>query len=151
VVRGSETIVPKQILRTLELTTLLVALDHAEEHGPGLLVPDPLNAPAECVYLAYIGADQARALAERVPHANVLFKVPGGAGKSKIVRQVYSKPVIMHVLRFAYPNSQDFVPFVRELASVKQKYWRVLDVAGVPVRTGWKGPESTKPSPRTRR
>jgi hypothetical protein len=148
-VRGSEAIVAKQVLRTLELTTLLVALDHAEEHGPGLLVPDPLKAPVECVYLTYIGEEQAKALADRVPHANVLFRLPGGTGK--VVRKIYSKPVIRHVLGFAFPNGKEFAPFVRVLATVKPRYWRVLDVAGVPVQTEQKKPRGGKPSPRGKR
>lgn len=122
----------KQVLKSLELTTLLVALDHLEEYGPGMAVPDPYEKPAECVYLTYVGEAQAEALANRVPHHNVTFHVPGGAGKNRVVRRVYSKAAITHVLKFCFPRSRAFVPFVRSLKTVAPEYWRVLDADGKP-------------------
>ena len=115
----------KQSLRTVDVTALLVALDHLEEKGPATAVPDPNTAPAECVYLKYVGAEQAEALASRLPHVHVLFRTPGGSGNNKEVRRVFSKAAILHVLRLVFPADQDFAPFVRDLASVNPKYWRV--------------------------
>ena len=115
----------KQTLRDLEVAALAVALDHLEEHGPPAVVPDPAAGPGEYVYLTYIGADQAAALAARLPHVDVLFRTPAGSGKNKVVRKVYDKAAIMHVLRQVFPADQDFTPFVRDLARVNRKYWRV--------------------------
>jgi hypothetical protein len=116
---------PKQVLKTLDLTTLLVALDHVEEFGPAAVRPDPDAKPAECAYLTYIGDDQLAALAARLPHLDVRFKTPGAAGRSMVVRKVFSKPAVWHVLRFAFPDEREFAPFVRDLGSVDRKYWRV--------------------------
>jgi hypothetical protein len=126
--------VSKHVLKTLDLTTLLVALDHLEEYGPSMALSDPYSAPGECVYLTYIGEAQAAALTARLPYADVRFRLPGPAEHGKVVRKVFSKPAILHVIRFAFPTSQEFVPFVRELATVKQKYWRVLTATGEPIR-----------------
>jgi hypothetical protein len=123
---------PKHILKTLDLTTLLVALDHVEEFGPAATRPDPDADPGGCAYLAYIGDAQLAALAARLPHAEVLFRTPGAAGRNKVVRKVFSKPAVWHVLRFAYPDEQVFAPFVRDLASVDRKYWRVQTAAQDP-------------------
>lgn len=117
---------PKHVLKSLDLTTLLVALDHVEEHGPPTALPDPETSPGECVYLAYIGEAHAAALAARLPHADVLFRTPGAGARSKVVRKVYNKAAILHILRFCFPNGDEFQPFVRELSRVDRKYWRVL-------------------------
>lgn len=116
---------PKQTLKVLDLTTLLVALDHVEEYGPAAVCPDPNTNPTECVYLTYIGSAQLAALTARLPHVEVLFKTPGGAGRNKILRNVFSKPTILHVLRFAFSDERAFIPFVRDLESIDRKYWRV--------------------------
>jgi hypothetical protein len=126
--------VAKQVLKTLELTTLLVALDHLEEYGPSMAVPDPYEKPGECAYLTYIGDAHSAALAERLPHLNVAFKVPGAAGRSKQVRKVYSKAAILHLMRFSFPTGEDFVSFVRGLETVDRRYWRVLDAGGKPIQ-----------------
>lgn len=123
----------KQVLKTLELTTLLVALDHLEEYGPGTAVADPYEKPAECVYLTYIGDEHAAALAERVPHRNVTFSVPGTRGHHRIVRKVFNKAAILHLMRFSFPTGDDFAPFVRGLDTVDRKYWTVLDADGKPI------------------
>lgn len=117
---------PKHSLKSLDLTTLLVALDHVEEHGPGGVTPDLENHPEECVYLKYVGDEQAEAFADRLPHLNVLFRTLGGAGRSKVIRKVFHKPSILHVLRFTFETDDDFLPFVRDLGSVHRKYWRPL-------------------------
>ena len=132
---------PKRILRDIEMATLLVALDHLEEHGPGLAAPDPGADPAGSAYLTYIGEEHASAIAARVAFAEVRFRVPGEAGKSVIVRKVYRKDALVHLLRFCFPNGPDFMPFVRSLDRIDHKYWRVLSIAGVPV----------PPKPRTRK
>lgn len=124
---------PKQIFRTLELTTLLVAFDHLEEYGPPAALPDPYAAPGECVYLKYVPDAHAAALAERLSHADVAFKIPGGVGKSRQVRKVFSKAAILHVLKFSFPTGEDFAPFVRDLSTVNYKYWKLLDANGEPI------------------
>jgi hypothetical protein len=120
----------KRVLKTLELTTLLVALDHLEEYGPSAAVPDPYEVPGECVYLAYLGDAHAAALAERLPYRNVKFSVPTTSG---IVRKVYRKAAILHLMRFSFPNSEEFVPFVRGLDTVDRKYWIVMGANGKPI------------------
>ncbi|MBA4189087.1 MAG: hypothetical protein C0467_13900 [Planctomycetaceae bacterium] len=124
----------KRGLRTLDLTTLLVALDHVEEHGPGATQPDPKSAPGECVYLRYVGDPHASHFASRLPHVDVLFRVPGGAGQTKIIRKVYSKAAILHVLRFVLPTEEDYSPLFRDLATVKKIYWRVLAPSEDPMK-----------------
>jgi hypothetical protein len=116
---------PKHALKTLDLPTLLVALDHGEEFGPAAARPDPDANPSECAYLTYIGDAQLAALAARLPHVEVLFKTPGAAGRNQVVRKVFSKPAVWHVLRFVFRDEQEFAPFVRDLGSVDRKYWRV--------------------------
>lgn len=127
-------VVPKHVLKTLDLTTLLVALDHLEEYGPSATVADPYVSPSECVYIVYIGETQAAALATRLPHLEVVFRLPGVAKQGRVVRKVFSKSAVTHVMQFAFPTSPGYAPFVRELASVKQKYWRVLNAAGAPIQ-----------------
>ncbi|MBN9119695.1 MAG: hypothetical protein J0I06_11155 [Planctomycetes bacterium] len=129
----------KQVLRNLELTTLLVALDHLEEYGPSAALPDPYQTPGECVYLAYIGEALLAALAARLPYADVLFRTPADGPRSKVVRKVFCKSAILHVLRFSFPIGEEFVPFVRDLGTVNQKRWSVLDAEGKPVRRARKG------------
>jgi hypothetical protein len=119
-------VVPKHILKSLDMTTLLVALDHLEEYGPSTAVPDLEASPGEAAYLTYIGEEQIAAIAARLPHADVRFKVPGRAGKTKVVRKLFNKAALIHVLKFAYPNGPDFLPFVRSLDTVDKQYWRVL-------------------------
>ena len=121
---------PKHVLKSLELTTLLVALDHLEEYGPSAAVPDPYETPGACVYITYIGDAHAKALAARVPYRNVKFSVPTTAG---VVRRVYCKAAILHLMRFAFPKSEEFVPFVRGLDTVDRKYWTVMDAEGQPI------------------
>ena len=124
---------PKHVLKSLELTTWLVALDHLEEHGPSAAVPDPYEVPGECVYLTYIGDAHAAALAERVPHADVLFYTPSVGQRRKVVRKVFNKAAILHLMRFSFPTGEDFAPFIRGLDRVDQKYWKVLDAEGKPI------------------
>jgi hypothetical protein len=123
----------KHVLRSLELTTLLVGLDHLEEYGPSAVVPDPYAVPAECVYITYIGEAQAEALAARLPHLNVAFRVPGGAGKSRQVRKVFNKAAILHLMKFAFPTGDEYAPFLRGLETVDRQYWKVLDAEGKPI------------------
>jgi hypothetical protein len=127
---------PKHSLKALDLTTLLVALDHVEEFGPAAVLPDPATNPANCVYLTYIGDSQLETLAARLPHVYVQFKTPGAAGRNKVVRKVFSKPAIWHVLRFAFPDEREFASFVRDLESVDRKYWRLLTDGQVPAKRG---------------
>lgn len=114
----------KQVLKTLELTTLLVALDHLEEYGPSAVVADPYEKPAECVYLAYIGEAQLAALTARIPHVKVRFYMPTGPS---IIRDVFNKAAIMHLMQFSFPRSKAYLPFVRALKSVPERYWRLVD------------------------
>ncbi len=93
----------KQILKHLDLTTLAVALDHLEENGAAAC-PDPLSAPGECVYLRYIGPDQLATLAARLPHVEVVFRTVAAPPRNKVVRKVFSKPAILHLLRFPVPG-----------------------------------------------
>jgi hypothetical protein len=124
--------VPKHALKSLELTTLLVALDHLEEYGPGAALPDPYEHPGECVYLAYTGEEQLAALAGRLPHADVLFSTPGAGEHRKVARKVFNKAAILHLMRFSFPTGDEFAPFVRGLDTVDRKYWTVMDAAGKP-------------------
>jgi len=126
--------VPKQIFKTLELTTLLVAFDHLEEYGPPAAVRNPYDAPDECVYLKYVPDEHAAALAERLPHADVAFKVPGAAGHSRQVRKVFSKAAILHILKFSFPTEPDFASHMRVLSTVGEEYWKVLDSDGEPIK-----------------
>jgi hypothetical protein len=139
--RRRERVVAKKpkthVLKTLELTTLLVALDHLEEYGPGMAVADPYEKPGECVYLKYIGDAQLKALTDRLPHIRVRFSLPGrGRGNTtrNPVRVVFSKPAIIHVLQFSFPRSKAYVAFVRDLKSVDESYWKVVDAKGKPVK-----------------
>jgi hypothetical protein len=124
----------KQVLRALDLTTLLVALDHLEEHGPPPAVPDPYAAPAECVYLAHVGADHLAALTARLPHATVLFRTPADGPKGKVVRPVFDKAALLYVLRFCFSKGNEFAPFVRDLRPINPRRWSVLDADGNTVR-----------------
>jgi hypothetical protein len=124
----------KHVLKTLELTTLLVALDHLEEYGPGMAVADPYEKPEECVYLKFVGDEQLKALTNRLPYVSVRFHSPGSAGERNPIRAVFSKAAILHVLQFSFPNSDEYLPFLRDLSSVDEQYWRVLDSAGKPIR-----------------
>lgn len=123
----------KQVLKSLDLTTLLVALDHHDEYGPPAATPDPYADPAACVYLTYAGEQQAAALAQRLPHVEVLFITPGVGDRRKIVRKVFGKPAIEYVLRFSFAKSKEFLPFVRDLGRIDRKYWKVLDASGEPI------------------
>jgi hypothetical protein len=125
---------PKHVLKNLELTTLLVALDHLEEYGPSAALPDPYESPGGCVYLTYIAEPLAEALAARLPHADVAFRIPGGTGRSRQVRKVYNKAAILHLMRFSFPTGDDFAPFVRGLETVDRRYWRVLGADGEPIQ-----------------
>jgi hypothetical protein len=127
---------PKHALMTLDVATLRVALDHCEDHGPAAVHPDPETNPADCAYLAYIGDSQLQALVARLPHVEVLFKTPAAGARSKVVRKVFSKPAVWHVLRVAYPDEQEFSPFVRDLGMVDRKYWRLLAPGQDPAKLG---------------
>jgi len=137
---------PKHVLKTLDQTALLIALDHAEEFGLDAVRSDPDANPDACVYLAYIGDEQLHALAARLPHVEVLFRMPGSAGRNRVFRKVFSGPAVWHVLRFAFPDEGQFAPFVRDLGSVDRKYWRVLP-AGNNLRSPPVG-RSSRPSRR---
>jgi hypothetical protein len=125
--------VAKQVLKALDLTTLLVALDHFEEHGPPAAGPEPYARPAECVYLAYIGEPHLEALTARLPHATVLFRTPADGPRGKVVRPVFDKAAALYVLRFCFPGDDGFLAFVRDLAPINPRRWAVLDAAGKPV------------------
>jgi hypothetical protein len=116
----------ERTLRGVDPTALAVALDHLEEHGPSAALPDPKTHASECVYLKYAGEALLRALAARLPHADVRFKTMGGQGRGMVVRKVFSKAAMLHLLRFLFPDDEDFAPYVRDLASVDRKYWKVL-------------------------
>src|SRR5262245_12589947 len=108
----------KQVLRSVDPDALAVALDSAEEHGLVRTAPDPDKAPENCVYLKFAGPEQLEVLASRLPHVKVQFRTMGGAGRSKVVREVFHKTVILHVLRFVFPSDQDFEPMLRALSTV---------------------------------
>jgi hypothetical protein len=129
---------PKHTLRNLDLTTLSIALDHVEEHGPATATPDPDTIPTECVYLKFIGDAPLNLLAARLPYRNILLHTLAGAGQNKVIKKVFSKPAILHVLRFIFPSDDDFTPFVRDLGSVPRKYWRSLDTDEDPANPGRK-------------
>ncbi len=116
----------KQVLRSVDPEALAVALDSAEEHGLLLTAPDPDKAPEQCVYLRYAPLAQLELLASRLPYAKVQFGTMGGAVKYKIVRPVFHRAVIQHVLRFVFPSDQDFEPMLRALSTVDKKYWKVV-------------------------
>jgi hypothetical protein len=126
----------KQVLKTLELTTLLVALDHLEEYGPGMAVPDPYEKPEECVYLKFIGEEHLKALINRLPYVRVKFNLPGSGS---VIRHVFSRAAVMHLMEFSFPNTDAYRPFVRDLKSVDEKYWRVVDAEGNSVKRPKKG------------
>ena len=120
----------KHVLKTLDLTTLLVALDHFEEYGPGAAAPDPYARPAECVYLAYIGGAHLAAMTARLPHVSVLFRTPADGPRGKVVRPVFDKIAALYVLQFCFPNSDEFTAFVRDLGPINPRRWSVLDAGG---------------------
>jgi hypothetical protein len=134
----------KRILTTLELTTLLVALDHLEEYGPDMSVPDAYEKPGECVYLKFIGEAHLKALTDRVPHLDVRFNLPGNSGERNPIRAVFSKAAILHVLQFCFPQSNEYRPFVRDLKSVDERYWRVLGSDGKPIKRPPKDKDKAK-------
>lgn len=123
----------KQVLKSLDLTTLLVALDHLEEHGPPVAAPEPYANAAGCVYLAYIGEAHLAALTGRLPHASVLFRTMASGPKSKVVRPVFDKTAILYLMRFCFPTSNAFAQFVRDLGPINPQRWSVLDADGKPV------------------
>jgi hypothetical protein len=89
----------KHLLRSVDLAALSVALDHAEEHGPWKVdQPEPQAAPAECVYLRHAGVEQIELLAKRLPHADVQFSTLASGPKRKVIRKVFHKATILHVL-----------------------------------------------------
>lgn len=126
--------VTKQVLRNWELTTLLVALDHLEEYGPSAAIADPYESPAECAYLTYIGDAQLAALVARLPYRHVRFLTPSAGAAGKVVRTVFNKQALFHVIRFSFPKNTKALVFVRGLESVDRKYWTVLDAAGNPIK-----------------
>ena len=122
--------VAKQVLKTLDLTALLVALDHLEEYGPNVTVPLPYARPAECVYLAYIHNAHLAALAARLPHVMVLFRTPADGPRNKVVRPVFDKTAVLYVLQFCFPGSTEFAAFVRDLGPISPRRWAALDAEG---------------------
>lgn len=120
----------KQVLKSLELTTLLVALDHLEEYGPSMAIADPYEKPAECVYLKFIGDAQLKALTDRIPYRNVRFNTFSG----KVVRQVFNKAAIVHLMEFSFPQSKAYKAFIHDLKSINETYWHVLDAEGKTIK-----------------
>lgn len=120
----------KQVLKALDLTTLLVALDHLEEHGPPVAAPEPYTNAAECVYLAYIGEAHLAALTGRLPHVSVLFRTPADGPKGKVIRPVFDKTAITYLMRFCFPKSNAFAKFVRDLGPINPRRWSALDADG---------------------
>jgi hypothetical protein len=112
----------KRVLKNLDLTTLLVALDHLEEFGPAAEVPNPRTNPDDCVFLKYIGPAQLDALASRLPHVEVMLY----PRTHKIYRKVFSRPAIWHVLRFVFGDEKVFAPSVCSLKEFSQvgEWWR---------------------------
>jgi hypothetical protein len=127
---------PKHVLETLDLAKLNLALDHAVESGLAAIRPDPEEDSACCVYLAYVGDAQLAAFAARLPHIEVQFTMPGNWLPNKVVRKVFSKPAVWHVLRLAFADESEFAPCVRDLESVHRKYWRVLPAAKERAKSG---------------
>ncbi len=117
----------KQLLRSVDLAALSIALDHAEEHGPWKVdKPDPQTAPAECVYLRYAGAAQIELLARRLPHADVQFSTLASGPRRKVVRKVFHKATILHLLAFLFREEEGAERFICSLDTVNKKYWRAL-------------------------
>jgi hypothetical protein len=115
------------LLRRVDLTALSVALDHAEEHGPWKVdKPDPQAAPAECIYLRYAGAEQVELLARRLPHAEVQFSTLASGPKRKVVRKVFHKATILHILAFLFREEDAAEQFVRSLDTVSKRCWKAL-------------------------
>lgn len=120
----------RQILKTLDLTALLVALDHFEEHGPPAVTPDPYAGTAGCVYLAYIGDEHLHALTTRLPHATVRFRTMATGPRAVVDRPVFDRAAVLYVLRFCFPGDDSFLEFVRDLAPINPRRWSLLDAAG---------------------
>jgi len=117
----------KHLLRSVDLAALSVALDHAEEHGPWKVdKPDPQADSAGCVYLRYVGAEQIELLARRLPHAHVQFSTLASGPKRKVVRKVFHKATILHVLAFLFKEEVRAEQFVRSLDTVSKRCWKAL-------------------------
>jgi hypothetical protein len=116
----------KRVLRSVDPDALAIALDDAEERGLGLIVPEPEKAPEDCVYLEFAGPAQLELLASRLPTVEVQLRTMGGAGRSKVVRKVFHKAAVLHVLRFVFASDDDFEPMMRALDTVDRKDWKVV-------------------------
>jgi hypothetical protein len=115
----------KQVLKHLDLAALSVALDHAEEHGLTTKIPDPAEHPVMCVYLKYVGTEQAELLARRLPHVTILLRTPAGAGRNKKLIPVFDREAIEHILDFLMPSGEGSGSW-RTLDTVDKKYWKVV-------------------------
>jgi hypothetical protein len=117
--------VAKQVLRTLDLAALAVALDRAEDEGLLSQAPDPEGHPADSIYLKYVGPEQLGLLSTRLPHVTVQLRTPGGAGNNKKLHVVFHRPTIRHVLGFLLAQ-EDLERCTRALDTVDRKYWKVI-------------------------
>ena len=90
----------KQVLRSLDVAALAVALDRAEEAGLTTRTPAPKERPGECVYLKYVGNEQLGLLTTRLPHVLILQRTPGGAGRNKKYVVLFDRSAVLHVLGF---------------------------------------------------
>jgi hypothetical protein len=117
--------VAKQVLRSLDVAALAIALDRAEEAGLTTRTPAPKEKPGECVYLRYAGNDQLGLLSTRLPHVMILQRTPGGAGRNKKYVVVFDRETIRHVLGFLL-DPDEVHRSTRSLDTVERRYWRVL-------------------------
>ena len=115
----------KQVLRSLDVAALAVALDRAEDEGLLSQTPDPQQHPADSVYLKYVGPQQLDLLSARLPHVTVQLRTPGGAGNNKKLHAVFHRPTIRHVLGFLLAL-EDVERCTRSLDTVDRKYWKVV-------------------------
>jgi hypothetical protein len=120
-----EDAVAKRVLRNLDVAALAVALDRAEEAGLTARTPAPKERPGECVYLKYVGNEQLGLLTTRLPHAMILRRTPGGAGRNKKYVVVFDAATVQNVLGFLL-DAEEVKRCTRSLDTVEQRYWRVL-------------------------
>jgi hypothetical protein len=115
----------KQVLKSLDLTSLAVALDRAEEAGLNATAPAPDQDPGNAVYLKYPGPGVVELVAGRLAHVTIQLRTPAGAGKNKKILPVFHKPAIDHVLGFLM-TAEEVAGCMRGLDRVNHKYWKVL-------------------------
>ena len=117
----------KHALWKLDLAALGVALDRAEDAGLHSRAPAPRERPAECIYLKYVGQQQAELFARRLPHAKVRMQMPGDEGMGTTSKDitVFDKAAILYVLGFLL-DAEDVKRSTRPLNTVGRSRWVVL-------------------------